>query len=85
MLCVRMFVPEDITERVVCFMNSKTQKLEPAVKPLPESRIGPIGNGREAEQVQPKTAMETRLLLPMILATEARRHGIRELNSPLSE
>jgi hypothetical protein len=66
-------------------MNAKSQKLERALKSLSVTRIEPFGIAREAEQMQQEARIETKLLLPMILASETRRHGIRELKSPLSE
>ncbi len=66
-------------------MNAEKQRIEPALKPVNEVKIEFLAVEKEAEHLKQGKAMNARLLLPMILATEAIHHGIRELNSPLSE
>ena len=66
-------------------MNSNTQKREPAFKVLLQPTIEPPGTIKEGERNPEEATLSSRMSLALILAAETTRHGIRELNSPLSE
>ena len=66
-------------------MNAKTQKLELVLKALRETKTGVSQSGTQSERISQTSTDKPTLLIPLILASESRSHGIRELKSPLSE